>query len=156
VLSLTAGGLSLLDTRLHQFVIGQGSYSNTGSANFPAVDATGQHLLISNGAIADQSGAVLGILPAHNSAVMRSDGQTAVILAYDGLGVSHIAIVNTASAMGPASIFPEVGADIPVSPSLGRPESNGYGDAALQLVLSADGHTAFVSGPDNVVAIALP
>jgi len=124
--------------------------------NFLAADATGQQLLLRNGAVADRSGNVLGVLPQHGSAVLRNDGQTAVILVYDGQGTSHLAIVNIGSAVGPFNVFPQIGADIPVSPSLGRLEATGYADSILQLVLSADEHVAFVSGPDNIAAIALP
>ncbi|HEX9473227.1 MAG TPA: hypothetical protein VF931_03510, partial [Steroidobacteraceae bacterium] len=161
VLSETLGGFALLDTRFHQFVAPQGVLSqaghwNSGSMNFLAADATGQQLLLRNGAVADRSGNVLGVLPKHSSAVLRNDGQTAVILVYDGQGASHLAIVNIGSAVGPFNVFPQIGADIPVSPSLGRLEATGYADSILQLVLSADEHVAFVSGPDNIAAVALP
>jgi hypothetical protein len=122
------------------------------------LDRTGTKVLINNYEMRNRAGTGLGWLPFNSAAALSADGTRAYV--YIGSGTTgQVKILDTSTAVGSGNVFPQIGADIPVTSDMGLPDNNSpYNPnyVSFGMALSADEQLLFISGSTRIVAIDLP
>ena len=126
-----------------------------------SVDYAGTRVLIGNNRVVDRTGAVLGLLPTCAASALSRDGSKVLVYVHGAGGTGKLRILDISASVGATNVFPQVGADIPVTEDMGTPdstyfESNAQGITSFGLEWSADGHLAFLGGSTRVVVKSIP